>query len=272
MARVMSFTMAVFVIVPVIAPSLGAGILAVASWRWVFAFGAIYAGAVMLWGRRLPETLHEEHRSELRLARITNAARQVVSNRQTLAYTLSMTALFGVFSSYLASSELIYGEVFGRAELFPVLFGGTAAAMGLANVFNGVIVPRIGVRRLVHILLIVFLAVGAVLVWVAERPGNPPGLWLFLGILGVELLAYAMLFPNMNTIAMDPMGAVAGMAAAVIGLVTIAGGSLLGAVLDRAFDGTVGPLSWGFLIAGTVALAIAFWSDRDRLFPGAVTN
>lgn len=266
MARVMSFTMAVFVIVPVIAPSLGAGLLAISSWRWVFAFCALYAGTVLVWARRLPESLRPEHRLELRFDRVARAARLVVTNRHTLGYTLAMTALFGVFSSYLASSEIIYGEVFGRADLFPLLFGGTAAVMGLANIANGVIVERVGVRRLVHLLMLGFLGVAVAMVWIAVRTPDAPGLWAFVIVLGLQLLVYAMLFPNLNTVAMDPMGSVAGMAAAVIGLVTIAGGALLGAGLDRSFDGSVRPISWGFLAAGAMALAITLWTERGRLF------
>ena len=266
MAKIMSFIMAIFILVPVVAPSLGAAILALASWRWVFGFGVIYAGLVALWSMRLPESLHPEHRLDLRLGRVARAARFVVSDRQTLGYTLMLTVLFGVFSSYLASSEIIFGDVYDRADLFPFIFGGIAAVMGLAMTGNGLVVARFGVRRLVHAATIGFTLVGGLMVVLAVASDGAPPLGLFIAILALQLVLYSLIFPNGNTIAMDPMGSVAGMAAAVIGMVSIAGGALLGSFLDRAFDGTVTPISTGFLLAGLASLAITMWSERGRLF------
>ncbi len=266
MAKIMSFTMAIFVLVPVVAPSLGAAILAVASWRWVFGFGVIYAGLVAVWSIRLPETLHPEHRLDLNFGRVFRAARFVVSDRQTLGYTLALTVLFGVFSSYLASSEIIFGDVYGRADLFPFIFGGIAAVMGVAMTGNGLVVARFGVRRLVHGATIGFTLVGGSMLVLAMAFDGAPPLGGFIAILALQLVLYSLIFPNSNTIAMDPMGSVAGMAAAVIGLISIAGGALLGSLLDRAFDGTVIPIATGFLLAGVASLMIIFWAERGRLF------
>ena len=266
MARAMSFIMAIFVLVPVVAPTLGAGLLVVSSWRWVFGFGVLYAAAVLLWSRRLSETLDPAHRMELRFGRVARAARYVVGNRQTLGYTLALTSLFGVFSSYLASSEIIFGEVYGEPDLFPFIFGGLAGLMGLAMLGNGLIISRVGLRRLVHGALIGFVAMAITLFAVAVAWDGVPPLGVFLVLLGVQMVLYALLFPNMNTIAMDPMGSVAGMAAAVIGMVSIAGGALLGSVLDRAFDGTVRPFTFGWVIAGAACAIFVLWAERGRLF------
>jgi DHA1 family bicyclomycin/chloramphenicol resistance-like MFS transporter len=266
MAKIMSFIMAIFILVPVVAPSLGAAILAIASWRWVFGFGVIYAGLIAVWSLRLPETLHPEHRLELHLGRVARAARFVVSNRQTLGYTLMLTVLFGVFSSYLASSEIIFRDVYDRADLFPFIFGGIAAVMGMAMTGNGLVVSRFGVRRLVHGATIGFTVVGGLMLVLAMASDGAPPLGVFIAVLALQLLLYSLIFPNSNTIAMDPMGSVAGMAAAVIGMVSIAGGALLGSLLDRAFDGTVVPISTGFLLAGLASLAITLWAERGRLF------
>jgi len=163
MARAMSFIMAVFVLVPVVAPSLGAGILLFASWRWVFGFCVIFSSVVLSWSQRLPETLHDEYRRPLRFDAMCTATIYVVSNRLTLGYTLAVTVMFGAFSSYLASSELIIGGVFDRASVFPVVFGLVAAGMGVAQLLNARVVGRFGVRRLVHGLLVGYVLVSAVL-------------------------------------------------------------------------------------------------------------
>jgi DHA1 family bicyclomycin/chloramphenicol resistance-like MFS transporter len=179
---------------------------------------------------------------------------------------MALTVLFGVFSSYLASSEIVFGDVFGRADQFPLIFGGIAAVMGTAMMTNGLVVRRVGVRRLVHSATIGYVVVAATMVWVSTTGDGIPAFGLFVVVLALQLVLYSLMFPNMNTIAMDPMGSVAGMAAAVIGLASIAGGALLGSILDRAFDGTVRPLSIGFLLSGVATLAVVLWAERGRLF------
>ena len=266
MARAMSFIMAIFVLVPVVAPTLGVAILSVSSWHWVFGFCVLFALSLGLWSRRLPETLHPEHRMELEFARVARAARFVVGNRQTLGYTLALTSLFGAFSSYLASSEIIFGDVYDRADLFPFIFGGVAALMGLAMLANGLVITRVGLRRLVHGAMIGFIGVAIAQYAVATASDGSPPFGIFVSLLGLQVVLYAVLFPNMNSIAMDPMGSVAGMAAAVIGLVSIAGGALLGSILDRAFDGTVIPFTFGWVIAGVACAGFVLWAESGRLF------
>ena len=266
MSRAMSFIMAVFILVPILAPSLGAAVAAVVSWRWLFGVCVLAALIVAVWARRLPETLQPERRRPLGLGHVARAARVVVSNRQTVAYGLGMTALYGVFSSYLGSSEIIFGEVFDMAAAFPIIFGVLAAVMGGAMLTNAKVVGRFGTRRFAHGVLLGYVAAAAVLVTLALVTGGRPPLVLFLVGLAVMLSSHALLIPNFNTIAMDPMGAIAGTASSVIGAVQVAGGALLGAVLDQAFDGTILPLSLGFLGFGIVALCLVLWAERGRLF------
>lgn len=266
MSRAMSFVMAVFILVPVIAPSVGALVVGVASWRWLFAGCAAAVGVMALWSLRLPETLRPEHRLPLRFGRIMRAAREVVAHRQTAAYTLAMTSLYGVFTSYIGSAEIIFTETFDRAEAFPVIFGGLAATMGVAMLVNARVVGRFGTRRMGHGVLIAYVAAAAMLVVLSVATGGRPPLWAFLIGLGAMLAAHALLIPNFNTIAMEPMGAIAGTASSVMGTVQLAVGALLGALLDQAFDGTVLPIAWGFLGYGVLALALVVWAERGKLF------
>lgn len=266
MSRAMSFIMAVFILVPVIAPALGAVIVAIGSWRWIFGTCMLAVSGMALWAVRLPETLHEEHRAELRFGRVLTAARFVASNRQTVTYAFAMTALYGSFSSYLASSEIIFGETFDRAGSFPMIFGGLALVMGGAMLTNAQVVGRIGTRRLAHGVLLAYVAIAAALAIIAVMFGGTPPLWVFLVAMAAMLSSHALLIPNFNSMAMAPMAAVAGTASSVIGAVQIAIGALLGALLDRAFDGTIRPLAFGFLGYGLVALGLVLWGERGRLF------
>ncbi len=273
MARAMSFIMAVFILVPVLSPSLGAAALVVTSWRSLFLGCVVIAAVVGVWAyRRLPETLDPEHVLPLNGRRILRAAREVATNRQTAAYTLAITALFGVFTSYLGSAEAIYRDVFDAEALFPVLFGALAASMGVAMLVNARIVERFGTRRLAHAVMLVYLLIAGGLVTMAVTTGGTPPLWLFMVVMAPMLAFQALLIPNFNTIAMHPMGAIAGTASSVIGAVQMFVGSLLGAALDRTFDGTITPLAVGFLVYGTLAVLLVVWGERGRLFQPLVST
>jgi MFS transporter, DHA1 family, multidrug resistance protein len=266
MSRAMSFVMAVFVLVPVLGPSIGAAIIAVVSWRWLFAACLIAVLLMALWAIRLPETLHPEHRLPLRLDRVGAAARSVVRDRVTVGYTLAMTALYAVFISYLRSAELIFDVTFDQAATFPLIFGAIAAVMGGAMLVNARLVRRTGTRRLSHTVLVVYLVLAGAMSTIALGTAGRPPLGVFILCLAAMFACHALLIPNFNAIAMDPMAAVAGTASSIIGATQIAVGALLGSVIDRAFDGTILPLSLGFLGFGVVAAALVVIAEQGRLF------
>ena len=253
MSRAMSFVMAVFILVPVFAPSVGAVVADAASWRFLFGGCLVASAAVALWAIRLPETLHPEHRLALRPERIARAARLVVTTRVTIAHAAAQTILYGAFASWLASSEVIVGTTFGREGLFPVVFGGLAAVMGGAMLANARVVERVGTAELARRVLRAYLAIAAGLAALALVTDGRPPLPLFLVAMAAMLSAHALLIPNFNTIAMAPMAAVAGTASSVIGALQVAGGALVGAFIDSRFDGTVRPLALSFLACGAVA-------------------
>jgi DHA1 family bicyclomycin/chloramphenicol resistance-like MFS transporter len=267
MSRAMSSIMAVFILVPILAPALGSGIVAVASWRWVFGLCTLAAMAVAFWALRLPETLRPEHRMDrLALAPVLRSARLVLTNRQTVCYLMAMSFLFGAFTSYLGSSENIISDTFDLADAFPLVFGVLAAAMGGAMLANGRVVMRLGTIRLAHGALLVYVVLTTLYAAMAFATGGEPPFWLFMIGTGAVLCCHALLIPNLNTIAMAPMAAVAGVASSVLGAIETAVAALLGRVLDQAFDGTIRPLAYGFLGYGLVALAFVLVAERGRLF------
>lgn len=266
MSRTMSLVMAIFLVVPVLSPGLAALALLVVPWRALFAVCILAVTAAAVWARRLAETLADEHRLDLSFARLGRAARVVVSDRITVGYMLALTALYGVFTSYLASAENIFATTFDEATRFPLWFGLLASVQGAGMLLNARVVERTGVRRLAHGMLLAYVAVAAAFAVAAALTGGRPPLWGFLLAIAGLLSTQALLIPNFNTIAMQPMAAVAGTAAAVIGATQIAVGALLGSVLDRTFDGSVLPISLGFLGYGLLALALVTWAERGRLF------
>lgn len=266
MAKAMSYILAIFIMVPVLAPSIGAALLTVFPWQSVFIFGAVAAGVVAIWARLLPETLDPANRRSLDPADIFGATREALTNRQTLGYTLARTMTFGAFSSYLASSERIFGDFYGRPEQFPFIFGGIAAVMGLAMLTNGALVERIGTKRVVHTFLVLYVIGGFVFWGVAAAAGGNPSFPVF--VVGLSLIGFmhASLIPNFNTLAMWPMGHIAGTASAVTGTISVAGGATIGAVIDQIYTDSVLPLIIAFAVLGVCALGIALWTEEGHLF------
>jgi DHA1 family bicyclomycin/chloramphenicol resistance-like MFS transporter len=271
MSKAMSYIMAVFVTVPILAPSVGAGLIAIFPWQSVFVFGLVIVIIMALWARVLPETLDPANRLPIDRRGITAAIREVVTHRLPLGYTLAMTMTFGVFTSYLASSERIFGEIYGRPDQFPFIFGGIAAAMGSSMLVNARLVERIGANRMVHIVLLSYVIGGGVFWAVTAAADGNPSFWTFTVGLVFMLGLHALLIPNFNTIAMLPLGHIAGTASAVIGTMSLAGGALLGSIIDRQFEDTVTPIVMGFLIFGVVAFGFVLWAERGKLFAGPET-
>lgn len=256
MAKLMSFILAVFVLVPAIAPSIGAVLTDWISWRGAFGFAVAVALIIGVWSLRLPETLRPEHRREIGFRNVVESARIVVTNRVTAMLTLGLSVLFGAFLSYIASSELIFTEVFDSGDSFPLIFGGVALVMGVGMLTNSWLVGRFGLTTLIHVMVVGYVIAATLLAVLAVSTNGRPGLWTFVFGLGLLVLFQSLLIPNLNTVAMIPMGAVAGIASAIIGTVSTGLAALIGAFIDRLFDGTVTPLSIAFAIAAWLTFLV----------------
>jgi DHA1 family bicyclomycin/chloramphenicol resistance-like MFS transporter len=158
MARQMSLIMSVFILVPTVAPALGAGLIAVGPWHLVFWMCAAAAALVLVASIRLPSTIAPEDRRALTLTDIVGGWKIVVTTPGTLGYLTGLTVLFGAFLSYLASSEIIVDEVFGLEQWFPLIFGVLAAVMGVAMFVNGRIVMAVGLDRLIWLASLAYVA------------------------------------------------------------------------------------------------------------------
>ncbi len=256
MARMMSFILGVFILVPAVAPSIGAFLTDLVGWRGTFGFALVMAVLIGLWSVRLPESLAPERRRSIGIRAVLESGKIVLSNRVTVLSMLTLTLLFGVFLSYIASSELIFTEVFDRGAQFPLIFGSIALVMAVGMFTNSWLVGRFGVMKLIRLMILGYLLASLSLAFVVLLAGGLPGFWVFTISLGVMVLFQSILIPNLNTLAMAPMGAVAGIASAVIGTVSTGLAALIGAFIDRQFDGTVLPLSLAFAVGGLLTFGL----------------
>lgn len=263
-SQAMSSLMAVFIVVPIVAPSIGAGFVAVASWRLLFGFCALFAVVMLVWSSRLPETLHPEHRMDLSARRIATAGRRVLANRQSVGYLLAVTALMGAFVAYLSGFENVIDQAYDKASAFPFIFGGLAAVMGVMMVTNRRLVARFGAVRVARAAFAGEVLVAAAGVAVASATDGRPPLWLFLVLMAGLLSCQAVLLPNLTSMALEPMGSIAGVASSVIGAFQTAGGAILGGVVMSTFDDTTRPLLAGFLLFALLGSAFVAFASRGQ--------
>jgi DHA1 family bicyclomycin/chloramphenicol resistance-like MFS transporter len=261
MARVMSLVMIVFMIVPVLAPAFGQGVLAVGTWRHIFiglgVYGALLAGWLLI---RLPETLTEENRRALSLGRIGEAFWTVLRIRQSIGNTLAQTLLMGALFAFINSVQQIVFDVFGRPELIAVVFALIAGPMAFSSYANSRLVMRLGSRRILLIALSAFTALGALHLGVAATVGE--SIWVFVALQALTMACFGLIGANAGALAMEPLGHIAGTASSLQGLITTVGGALIGFAVGQSFNGTTLPFLAGFTLCGGAALLVSLWANR----------
>ena len=271
MARIMSFVMAVLILVPVMAPSVGQLILLFADWRAIF-YGLAIVGTIdFIWlARRRPETLDPARRIPLSIGRILRSAWEALTNRVTLGYSLATGFVFGAVISYLGTAQQIFQEQYDTGKMFSVYFGMLAAGIGVAAIINGRLVVRFGMRNLSKWALrsVCTLAVCFLLTTILFE-GHPP-LWLFMCFMTALFFFNGMLFSNYNALAMEPMGHIAGVAAAIIASTSTLTAVSTGTSIGRLYDGTVLPLFAGFTGLALAAFLATEWAERGRGKPKAI--
>jgi len=261
MARVMSFAMTVFIIIPILAPSIGQGLLEFGTWRWSFdALLLVGLLTAALAGARLPET-HQEQAGAKPLG-LGTALKLALETPQTIGYALAGGFLFGCLMSYVSSAQQVFVDVYGLGREFPVAFGAIASLMALASVTNANLVERLGMRRLSHTALTGFVVLSAVLT--AAAAADVVTLPIFIAAMGGLFFLFGLVAPNFNALAMEPQGHNAGLASSVIGFVTTGAGAVCGGIVGHLFNGTVLPLTLGFSALSLAAFAAVLWVEGPK--------
>ncbi len=265
MARVMSLAMMVFIIVPVIAPSIGQAVILFAPWRWIFGLLTFGGVAMLLWtGFRLPETLAAENRQSLSIRTIISSYAETLGTRVALGYMLGATLLSGGMFGFLGSAQQIFVDTYDTGSAFPVIFAMIALSVALSSFLNAKLVGRLGMRPLSHWSLLTLIATFTVHTALAYWQMDT--LYSFVALMGVGLFCFGILMANFNALAMEPLGHIAGTASATIGFVSTTGGAVIGYMIGQAFDGTVLPLTLGFAVTGIIALVIVLVTEHGKLF------
>jgi len=264
MARVMSFVMMVFILVPIIAPSFGQAILIFASWQAIFGTLFTLALITMIWfAIRQPETLPVDRRIPFSLNRIWMGVREVFADRIALGYTIAAGLVFGAFMGYLNSAQQIFQGQYGLGTDFPLYFAIIALSIGSASFLNGRLVMRYGMRYLSNwaVQILVLLSISFALLGFFHA-GNPSLLVLMIYLMA-SFFCVGILFGNMNSLAMEPLGHIAGIGAAVVGSLSTFISVPLGIYIGQRYNNTILPLVIGFAILSTLSMLVMRWAQAE---------
>ena len=263
MARVMSFVMTIFILVPVIAPAIGQLIIAYSNWHSIFILFLLLSVITMIWfSLRQPETLPRERRIRFSMGQIIQDIKVICSIPVAIGYTITMGLIFGAFIGYLSSSQQIFQAQYALGNQFALYFGVLAASIGLASLVNTQLVMRFGMRRLSRTATIIIALLSAPFFLLAQHYQGHPPLAMLMAYLLCVFFFMGILFGNLNALAMEPLGRIAGLGAAVVGSISTLLSVVLGVIVAGAYDGTIIPLVAGFSVLSMMCLVTMYWTER----------
>lgn len=265
MASLQSLIAMVFMVVPMLAPSLGQVVLLVAGWRWIFGTIALMGVGMALWiGLRLPESLAAERRVPISVGRIFGSVGEVLLCRESIGYVIASSMTMGIMWGYIQSCQQLLGEHFGAGQAFPALFGVMALSMAVASFTNSRLVLRFGARRTGHAALLLYGATAVVQYLLAHSERET--LWQFVPLMTLNMICGSFMGANFASIALQPFARIAGAASSLQLFIRTLGASLLGAAIGQAYDSSARPLSTAMVLGWAVALTLVLFSERGRLF------
>ena len=264
MARIMSIIMMVFMAVPVTAPIFGELILMVADWHMIFVALSLFGVAALMWVMiRLPETLHPANVIPINLPSIVRTWKAVVTHRNSVGHVAASGLMMGPLFGYIASAQQVFADSFDAADIFVYIFALNASAMAVCSYLNARIVERIGARRVGQAALIVFIVTS--IAHLAITAAGAITLWWFVLFLLPAMGMIGFTGSNFSAVAMQPFGAMAGVASSFQNFARMTISTTIGAVVGLQFDGTTLPLIAGFVGCGLASLACIWWAEGGVL-------
>ncbi|GBF19601.1 MULTISPECIES: multidrug effflux MFS transporter [Arenibacter] len=269
MAKIMSFVTAFFILVPIVAPAMGKFFLDHYGWEAIFYMQLVATIIVGVWfWRRQPETLKPEYKIDFSSHVFVDGFKELLRHRETMAFTIVSGLITGAFMVYLSSAQEVFEVQFGLADNFPYVFAGLAISVGLSTLLNGTMVVKLGMRRLAMIALTLFCTVSMVYVGLFWNSQNP-ALWILITFLAMQFFTLGFLFGNLRAIAMEPIGHIAGIGAAITGFISTMIAIPIATYVGSYIQDTILPLFVGFLVCGSISLGIFMMMRRRSILAAA---
>ena len=256
MAKILSFVVMVFILVPVIAPTLGQFLLNFYNWESIFYVNLIFGTAIMIWfWQRQPETLLVEKRIRFSSRIFIDGAKEFIKHKDSMAFTIVSGFITGSFMVYLSTSQQIFQVQYNLADMFPYIFASLAISVGLATYFNSQLVMKFGMWRIAFLATIAYVIISLLYV-VLYWSGVNPSIGVLISFFALQFFAIGFLFGNLRALAMQPIGHIAGIGAAINGFVSTVMAVPIANYIGSLVNDSVLPLFIGFSIFGILSLLI----------------
>ncbi len=264
MARIMSFITVVFILVPIVAPALGKFVLDHYNWQAIFYIQLLFTVLVSLWfWRRQPETLPADKRITFSSHIFSDGLRELLRYKKTLGYTVISGFITGSFMVYLSSSQQIFHNQYGLQDEFPYIFAGLAISIGSATFLNGTLVLKFGMERIINTSIISYFAISALYIVLFYNTPNP-SVTVLLAFFAMQFFAIGFLFGNLRAMAMEPIGHIAGIGAAITGFLSTIMAVPISIYIGKFVDQRALPLFVGFLICSFLSILIILYLRLDK--------
>ncbi|MCB0398685.1 MAG: multidrug effflux MFS transporter [Winogradskyella sp.] len=258
MAKILSIVVMVFILVPVVAPTLGQFLMNHYDWKFIFTFNLIFGVLVVLWfWLRQPETLKEKYKIPYRLAIFKTGTVQFFKIRSAVIYTLLSGFITGSFMVYLSTSQRIFEKQYNLADEFPLIFASLAISVGLATFLNSQLVVKFGMKTIVHTAMICFIVISLIFI-ILFSSGNNPSITVLITFFALQFFAIGFLFGNLRALAMEPMGHIAGIGSALNGFISTVMAVPIADYIGTYVTDSVTPLFIGFLVCGLISLVLFY--------------
>jgi DHA1 family bicyclomycin/chloramphenicol resistance-like MFS transporter len=182
-----------------------------------------------------------------------------------MGYTIATGLVFGSFFGYINSAQQIFQEFYDLGNLFPIVFGALALSLSIALFLNTRFVRRHGMRLLVRRALLGICSLSTVFFTIALVFGGRPPLWILIIYLATSFFCIGLLFGNLNAIAMQPLGHIAGVGAAVVGFLSTLIAVPIGILIGQCYNESVLPIAGGFTVFCLGSLLISLWVESHDL-------
>ncbi|ARV08408.1 Bcr/CflA family drug resistance efflux transporter [Winogradskyella sp. PC-19] len=264
MAKVLSFVVMIFILVPVIAPSLGQFLMQHYHWKSIFIFTLGFGILIMIWfWIRQPETLKNQYRLNYRLSIFKTGTIAFFKIKPAVIYTILSGLITGSFMVYLSTSQRIFEQQYNMAEEFPLIFASLAIAVGLSTFMNSQLVIKFGMRNIVHMAMLSFVLISLLFV-IVFWSGAKPSIEVLLGFFALQFFTIGFLFGNLRALAMEPMGHIAGIGSALNGFISTVMAVPIANFIGKFVVDSTTPLFLGFFVCGLLSL-ILFYSISNRI-------
>ena len=264
MAKVMSFVVVFFILIPIVAPAIGKLILDQFGWKAIFYMQLLFALIVALWfWKRQKETLKPEYKVSFSIKLFIDGTKEFVKHKETIAFTMISGLITGAFLVYLSASQHIFENQYALKEVFPYIFAGLSISIGLSTFLNGTLVLRFGMRKLSFMALITFCVI-AVLYVIVFWSSNNPNIYVLVAFLFAQFFCLGFMWGNFRSIAMEPIGHIAGIGAAINGFVSTLLSIPIATLVGYYVKDTVWPMFLGLAICGIGSLIIFILSKRIK--------